>query len=45
MGAVIGFDGEIYLTMGGGGDAAWYGVWFSIVEGEIVYETMLTNCW
>jgi len=45
MGAWVGFDGEIYFTMGGGSQAAWYGVWFSIVGGEIVYETMINNCW
>lgn len=43
--AYIGFDGELYLGISGGGDAAGYGVWFSIVNGEIVFETMVNNCW
>jgi hypothetical protein len=45
MSAYIGYKGEIYLGIGGGGDAAQYGVWFSIVNGEIKYTCLETYCW
>jgi hypothetical protein len=40
----IGYEGELYLYFGGGGDAGNYAVWFSIVNGIIHYETMAISC-
>jgi hypothetical protein len=34
----IGLSGELYLNICGGGNGGEYTVWFSIVDGNIVYE-------
>ena len=34
----IGKNGGLYLHFGGGGDGGSYGIWFSIVDGKILYE-------
>jgi hypothetical protein len=41
----IGLDGELYLCIAGGGDAGQYTVWFSIVNDEIVHNSMEDHCW
>jgi hypothetical protein len=43
--ANIGFSGELYLNITGGEQGALYSVWFSIVDGKIMYETMNVFCW
>ena len=42
--AYVGFDGEIYLGISGGGDTGIYRVWFSIVKGNIVYQNNVHIC-
>jgi hypothetical protein len=41
----IGQNGVLYLNIGGGGDDGQYAVWFSIVDGNIVYECFEDYCW
>jgi hypothetical protein len=41
----IGQTGELYLNISGGGDEGRYSVWFSIVDGNIVYECFEDFCW
>lgn len=41
----IGQTGELYLNISGGGDEGWYSVWFSIVDGNILYECFEDHCW
>jgi hypothetical protein len=41
----IGRNGELYLNISGGGDEGQYSIWFSIVDGNIVYECFENFCW
>jgi hypothetical protein len=42
----IGFEGDLYLSIEGGFNVGKYAVWFSIVNGEIMYESMSDDdCW
>ena len=43
--ASLGYSGELYLNISGGEGVSFYSVWFSIVDGKIMYETMDDFCW
>jgi hypothetical protein len=45
MRVYLGHYGELYIAIGGGADAGSYGVWMSIVDGDILYECYQDNCW
>jgi hypothetical protein len=40
----IGQNGELYLNISGGKDEGQYSVWYSIVDGNIVYECFEDFC-
>jgi hypothetical protein len=40
----IGLEDELYIHFSGGDGVAWYGVWFSIVNGNFVYNTIENLC-
>ena len=45
MKVFLGQHGELYLFISGGGDAGWYGVWLSVVDGDILDKCFEDNCW
>jgi hypothetical protein len=45
MNVHIGQNGELYLNIYGGGDDGQYSVWFSIVDGNVMYECFEDYCW